>query len=137
MTRQFSIYNIATRLIVSHFRGSINQLSINIPAGHAAIEGLHDPRCKCLAPDSEQVIDYRPPRPDEFHEWDAESKLWALTEARRQSLADAIRAREMIASLEGAQARVLRELTLGDPTGEARRRLERIDAQIANLRKAL
>jgi hypothetical protein len=113
MRGEWSIYNTATRLIVSHWRGDSEQLAQNIPADHSAIAGLYDPLSKCLAANSEDVIDYVPQQPDEFYEWDDNAKRWKLSESRLQSIHADIMAREKLADLDQKALRALIEDKLG------------------------
>jgi hypothetical protein len=112
-------------------------LAANTPADHLAIEGEFDhlsQRVDLSGPEA-RVVDYQPPQPRADHLWDEVTRRWRLDPAvveRQQRRAAAL---ERITALEAAQARPMRELALNLTNAEARKRLEGIEAQIAQLRQ--
>lgn len=105
----------------------------NLPEGMAAIEGRHDHECQCVDLETMTVVDFVPEQPSEEHEWDGESKRWALSRAALDSRAT----RDAIQKLEMSQHRPLRELSIDPNNAKARQRLADLDARIAALREKL
>lgn len=116
--KTWSFYRLEDGLFISRRFSSTNAEIVekNTPDGCAAIEGRYDQRTQRVDLATGDVVAHEAP-PD----------------ARR--LRD--RAQARIAALEGKQNRPARELALDPSNTEARRRLEAIDAEIMELRKAL
>ena len=141
MIRRFSFYDKATGL----FSGRIDfvddadrvdqYISANVATGHGALEGMFDHLSQKVDIETGKVIDYQPPAPSSDHEWNATTKRWELSQAVQQRRAAHEAAMARIASLEASAHRPLREALLG--VAGSRERLERIEAQIAELRKDL
>ena len=131
------------RLDSGEFTGQTFQASssapieLNTPAGCGWIAGRFDPLSQRVNLETRTVVDWRPPAPDADHEWDADIRRWRKRREAREREAARRRALEKISELEASQARALREVALGDTTGEARARLETVDAAIAALRTTL
>lgn len=131
-------YDPSTGLFTGRcYRGPRKALRLNVPDGCECAEGHYDPLSQRVDVDSGAVVDYRPPKPDDDHEWDDERKRWQL----RPEVVLLRRNREMafqrIDELERRQLRPARELAI-DPSDEAAaRRLREIEKEIQALRADL
>lgn len=108
----YSFYDEKTGVFTGR-RYSGKAVKENTPQGLAAIEGTHDRRTHRVDLDTGEVVPYQAP-PDAQQQRD--------------------RAQARIATLERAQQRPSRELAIDPDNAEARRRIEAIDAEIAQLR---
>ena len=108
---------------------------LNCPDGHEFIEGAFDHLSQRIDVQTGKPVDHQPPRPTSDHEWHADSKRWRLTDQAKAKIDAAASARQQIVNLEAVQHRVVREALLGKVG--AKERLQAIDAQIAELEKAL
>jgi hypothetical protein len=145
--KTFSFYDAATGLFVGRtFSCDIAEvkefeaaLAAHTAPGHAAVEGLHDHESRRvdLTQESPTVVDYQPPSPSPDHEWHDATKRWVLNETASARIATRSAALARIAQLESAQNRPIRELTRDPSNGEARKRLDAIDAEISKLREVL
>lgn len=108
-------------------------LAENLRPGETAVDAVEYPHAKRLV--DGVLVDYRPPAPDDDHEWHEAARAWRLkgsVAAAREATATALaRVRE----LEGRQARAVREAALNLPAAVAR--LQAIDDEIAALRSQL
>lgn len=111
----------------------------NAPAGHAVLEGTFDPLSQKVDTATGGVVDYQPPQPSAEHEWNADTKRWALNVAAQAKLDARHSALAQIGALEGGQHRKVREavLAIADASHPAVAPLQALDAQIAALRKDL
>lgn len=77
----YQIYNKTTGLLTGRVivTTSTDLLKQNIPYGHGVIMGMHDHQSKRVDLRTNEVVDYVPPKPSEFHEWDAYLKRWVYT----------------------------------------------------------
>ena len=133
---RWSFYDPATGLFSGKkFRGiRPSDVEANTPEGLIAIEGEYDHRCQRILPDG-QVVDWKPPKPDDDHEWNG--TRWILTVAvaavrkkRRDTQAE-------IENLERSQLRSMREVILDSTDDIAKDRLSGIERQIAILRAGI
>jgi hypothetical protein len=117
MSKQRSFYDPSTGLFTGRvIRCPDAALEANTPAGMAAIEGRFDERTQRVDVQTGEVVAYdAPPDPVEKRN----------------------RARARIRALEAKQKRPLRELSIDPSNDEAKRRLQEIDAEISELRRAL
>ena len=97
-------------------------LSLNTPAGYAAVEGAYDPKSERVDIETGAVVAYQRPA----SEVDAEQRA-----ARAQH------ARQRIEELERAQLRPVRELLIDPTNTAAKRRLQDIESEIAAKRADL
>ena len=137
--RYYSFYDLQTGAIHPQvlFTSDPAAVSKNIPVGHGVLEDqrLHFLKHRVNL-QTGAVEQLRPEQPSDDHEWIEERGEWQLSLAANIRQHQARAARLEIRHLEqNVQPRVLRALALGDP--EAAGRLQRIEAQIAELRKAL
>ena len=101
------------------------------PDGFLAILGSYDRQSQRVDLTSGEVIDYQPPSPSVDHQWNAGTKRWQLkpeVATRKHAVATA---KLIIAQLEAAQLRPLRELALDSGDMLARSKVIDIDQQIA------
>jgi hypothetical protein len=85
----------------------------NTPEGCRAIEGSFDHLRQRVDIETGEVVDYQPPQPDEFHEWNDETKRWQLTAQRVQDIQEDALARLQMDDLDRRTMRVLLEDKLG------------------------
>jgi hypothetical protein len=102
-----------------------------------AIEGRYDHLSQRVDLDTGDIIDYRPLAPDDDHEWNGDRKRWILKPDVAERRRGQAQARARIEALEIGQRRPMRELALDSDNVEAKRRLQAIDAEISELRRAL
>lgn len=115
----------------------LSMLKANTPAGSGAIEGEFDRLSQSVDVKTLDVVDYRPPQPDDDHEWDSTEKRWVLTrDASEQQVRDRA-ARSAISLIEEKSGpRAVREaLLLVLPDGDEKVRLAAFDAEIEEHRK--
>jgi hypothetical protein len=135
----YSIYELASGRIVSHFIGPASQLKINVPPEHGAVEGCFDPlgqridvggalRREDDAAESPTIVDYQPAAPDPDHVWDAVRKRWIKSEAAIARDAQILMCRERIEGLNTSCIPLMREAMLGEPA--AMGQLLELDQQI-------
>jgi hypothetical protein len=106
-------------------------VSRNTPIDYIAIEGHHDTNCKRVDLQTKTVIDYVPPQPSSDHQWNNDTKRWALrTKGHARSTA-----LMQISVLETKGIRAMREAQLGKLG--AQDRLAALEAQIEGLRAVL
>jgi hypothetical protein len=135
--RQVSFFHKDTGLLNgSHLMSSDHRaVALNTPADHIAIDGHHDYLSKRVDIATGLVIDYQPPAPSADHEWNAETKRWALSAAVLAKQQERAAALAQIAALEASQHALVRKLLLGSLS--ARPRLQAIEDEIASLQAAL
>jgi hypothetical protein len=107
------------------------------PQGDIATEWRAQRESDLAALHSRLVIDYRPEKPSDEHEWNDSTKRWQLSQAAQTRDANRSSAQAQIVSLELRQARCLRELAIDPSNADARKRVVDIDRQIAEIRPAL
>jgi hypothetical protein len=114
-----------------------NDVELNVPADHIAIEGHHDHLSKRV--ENGEVVDFQPPQPSPDHEWNGETKRWQLTTAVARSHIDRLTALGQIEILEATQHRIVREsllaVILGQESKSHYQRLLAMDDEIAKQRK--
>jgi hypothetical protein len=111
-------------------------ITLNTPRDHIALDGDHfDRLSQRMDVETGKVVDQVPVQPSVDHEWNATDRRWqvkpevlAREETRRHAML-------RIGQLEQSGIRSLRELALGE--AKAADRLKALDAQIAELRRAL
>lgn len=132
----WSFYRISDGLFTGETFTSSTGLGVdeNTPDGCAAIEGIFDYLSQRVDINTGHVVDYQPPRPDEDHIWNAETRRWVLKpeiEERRVRVEAAL---IQIEQLEKHQQRAIREAFLDPNDEEARARVVDIDTEISQLR---
>jgi hypothetical protein len=141
--RNVAFYHKKTGLLhgLSIIASDPDAIALNTPPDHLVIdhplEGALDPLCHRVDVATGEVVPYQPPQPSVDHEWDIETRRWKLNAAFAARQAQRTDALAQIRTLEAAQARPHRELTLDPANVEARKRLESIEGQIAALRFVL
>lgn len=135
--KTWSLYSLADGMFTGNvLTGPRDEfIDLNIPEGHAAIEGHHDHLSRRVDLETGQVIDHQPPKPSDEHEWDDAMKRWTLLPDVQQRRARHAVALEAIEALERSQHRAIREAALGGAGALAR--LQAIDAEISALRASL
>jgi hypothetical protein len=111
-------------------------IALNTPHDHIALDGDHfDRLSQRMDVETGKVVDQVPVQPSVNHEWNATDRRWqvkpevlAREETRRHAML-------RIGQLEQSGIRSLRELALGE--AKAADRLRALDAEIAELRRAL
>lgn len=132
--KEWSFYSIEDGRFLDRvfFSSNSDAVKLNTPAGCVAIEGRYDPLSQRMDLSTGKIVVFRPEKPDDFHEWDDNSKRWVLERGRHDRMLADLRARDEIAKLESQQHRRVRELLAeNDP------KLKKIDEQIAELRNGL
>lgn len=130
-----SVFHLVTGRILCNLTLPQGQLAANVPIGYGTVPGHADGARRRVNPETLEVEAWQPPQPDAAHVWNTDLERWELPASvlsRRSEHGGVMR---QIAALESRQPRALRELALGQPG--ALERLQDIDDQIAELRKAL
>ena len=131
-----SIYNATTGLFTGVVLSvPLKALHLNIPEGHASVEGVYDHLSEQVDVATSTVIEYTPPAPTPNHEWNAMTKRWQLTAIAAANAQAKHAARERIAVLETMQHGYMRRMLLGR-LGDAQK-LQAIDDEISELEKLL
>jgi hypothetical protein len=113
--KQYSTYRLTDGVIVAHLEAQSDAaIKANTPAGHALVEGHHDPKSVRIDTTTGKPVPYASPA---------------------DPLAIKREARAAIARLEASQHRAVREALIG--IAGAADRLKAIDEQIAAHRKDL
>lgn len=136
---KWSFYSEETGRFLSRVMSctSVDDVKANTPQGYVAIDGEYDARCQRFDLDAGEVVSFIPERPDDDHEWNDRRKRWEkradvqISDAARQDV------QRRIEKLESKQLRPMRELARDPEDIEARRRLDQIDTEIAELRSVL
>lgn len=130
-----SVFDLITGRILCALTVPPDQLAANVPPGCGTVPGHVDGARRRVNPETGQVEAWQPPPLDADHVWNVDLERWELPASvvARRSERGAVTLR--INQLEARQPRALRELALGLPG--ALERLQDIDNQIAELRKAL
>lgn len=142
--KYYSFYHRETGVIHPRRFGTddTTQVVCNAPADHLVIEGHHDHLSKRVDITLGALIDYQPPAPSAEHEWNADTKRWALTAAAQAKVqakvqahhaAQAVQAR--IAALVASQHGHVRGHCLGK--AGAAEALQAIDDEIEALERGL
>jgi hypothetical protein len=132
--KTWSFYDATGLFVGRTFTGPSENLEMNTPQGHAAMEGVHDHLSRRVDLETGETVDWQPPQPSADHVWNADTKRWQLHQAVQDKLVRRQAAVGRIAALEALQARPLRELARDPSSAEARKRLAAIEAEIAALR---
>jgi hypothetical protein len=117
------VYDLTTGVFCGRSLRSRNtqDLAMNIPDGFGVRDDVSDWESQRVDIATQQIVDYQPPAPDEFHEWNIKSKRWELIPSRQQQLADDVAARQQLEELDRKALRALLEDKLGiKPTKEDR-----------------
>lgn len=99
----------------------LEEISGNESEAVGLIEGEFDHLAERVDLQTLSIVDYQPPQPDEFHEWDSISKRWRLTDSRQQAIRDDISARSQLEALDRKMLRALAEDRLGIKPSKADR----------------
>lgn len=119
---------------VLYMTSNEEDLALNTPLDHIAIDGHHDHTSKRVNVETREVTEYQPPAPSEDHEWHDGEKKWNLKPEVALAKDSHISAITMIQHLESnVQPRLLREVCLGEP--DALGKLFELDRKIALLRE--
>lgn len=132
----WSFYDPETGLFSGRaYLGTEEGLKLNTPRGMAVKAGRFHQLSQRVDLETGEVVEYRPPAPDDDHEWNADRRRWTLKPEALERRQQRRQSEARIKVLEQQQARPSRELALDSTNAEARRRLEAIEAEIAQLRK--
>lgn len=135
------IFETSTGKILHRYEGPADQLDANLPSGcdHLDAQLVSDPLSQRVEVTSgqAQVVDWQPPRPDEFHFWDTKSRRWLLNPIiaeRRQREID------ILAAIKGIDERIIRplvELQIDPNDKEAQQIRDKLSAEKIKLRDEL
>ena len=89
-------------------------LELNTPEGCAARSDVSDWRSQRVNRETDELVDYQPPQPDEDHEWDKEAKRWRRKNAVAQWENRQRQARADLAAIDAKKIRALTEYVI-DP----------------------
>lgn len=139
--RRHSLFDVKTGLFVGRiFATNIGAdhehaaaLAANTPAGMGAVEGMHDHLSRRIDIHTGEIVDYQPPPPSAEHEWNKETKRWALTAIVRDAMQVKRDAAARISELEAGQASHIRRLALNPNDTVARKALQDIETEITVL----
>lgn len=136
--KRWALYRLSDGVFVGSFACTVAEaIDANIPAGCAAVEGNYDHLSQRVDLETGAVVDYQPTRPDEDHDWDADTRRWRKRVAVGQWEETCKQARVRIDELERRQARPIRELARRPNDSDARRRIDDIEAEIEAQRAIL
>jgi len=82
-------------------------LSLNVPEGFGAIEGVTDWQSQRVNVTTAEIVDYQPPSPGATHKWDSSNKRWIV---RPEIIERDRREAEIIAGLKELDAKLVRPL---------------------------
>lgn len=133
------IYNTETGALLHRYVGPESQLDVNVPPGCSTIEAdlVIDANSQRVDLETQKVVDWQPPRPDENHYWDSGARRWLInpivaeTQRRRADLIQRIK------ELDERLIRPMAELFENPNDGAAREIYSKLKTEKDTLRTEL